>query len=241
MSYLFHQIFFLPLYNGLIWLSGVVPGADLGLAIVILTLLVKFLLFPLQHKMSKTQLALKKLEPQLAGLKEKYKDNRNEHAKQMMALYREHGVNPFAGFLVLIIQLPILIALFWVFKDSFVLNREFIYSFVSHPEALNTQFLGFLDITGRNYYLAVLVGVTQFFQMRLALPPQNKTGDSAPSFQADFSRSLNLQMRYFMPAMVIFIAATLPAAVPLYWLTSNLFAIVHEAFVRRKAGKMLEK
>lgn len=241
---MFHTIFFLPLYNALIWLSSVVPGADVGLAIVILTLLVKFLLFPLQHKMSKTQLALKKLEPQLTSLKEKYKDNKNEHAKQMMALYREHGVNPFAGFLVLIIQLPILIALFWVFKDSFVLNREFLYSFVTHPETLNTQFLGFLDITAHNYYLAILVGVTQFFQMRLALPPTppaNKSETATPSFQADFSRSLNLQMRYFMPAMVIFISATLPAAVPLYWLTSNLFAIVHELFVRRQAEKILGK
>lgn len=227
-SGLFHQIFFLPLYNALVWLSGSLLGGDIGLAIIVLTLLVKIALFPLQHRVNKTQNALKRLEPALQDLKKKHVNDRSEQARQTMALYKEHGVNPFSGFIVLLIQLPILLALFWVFKDSFLLKPEWIYSFVTAPLAPSIKLFGLLDITAKSYWLAFLVGLTQFFQMRLVMPP------SAAGPVTDFSRSLSLQMRYFMPVMVIFIAATLPAAISLYWTTSNLFAIGHELFINRR-------
>ena len=237
-SGLFHQAFFLPLYNALVWLSGSLLGGDIGLAIIVLTLLVKIVLFPLQHRVNKTQITLKRLEPALADLKKKHASDRNKQAKQTMALYKEHGVNPFGGFLVLLIQIPILLALFWVFKDSFLLKPEWIYSFVTAPLAPSTELLGFLDITTRSIWLALLVGVTQFFQMHLVMPPTPKRAEGeTSSLGADFSRSLSLQMRYFMPIMVVFIAISLPAAVPLYWITSNLFAIAHEIFINRRLKK----
>lgn len=241
-SGIFHQVFFLPLYNTLVWISSILPGADIGLAIIVLTLLVRVILFPLQHRVNKTQRTLKTLEPQINALKLKHANDRNEHAKQLMALYKEHGVNPFAGFVVLLIQLPVLLALFWVFKDSFLLKPEWIYSFVTPPASPSVIFLGFLDITSKSWWLAGLVGITQFFQMKLALPPQSPRPAGEPSsFSSDLSRSMNLQMRYFMPVMVTFIAISLPAAIPLYWVTSNIFGIIHELFVRRSAGKILEK
>lgn len=233
----FHLVFFLPLYNALIWLSSILPGGDIGLAIVLLTLLVKIILFPLQHRMSKTQAALKSLEPELQRLKEKYVDDKSEQAKQLMALYREHGVNPLSGFIILLIQLPVLLALFWVFKDSFILKPEWFYSFVTPPAVSNTLFLGLLDITTKSYVLAIFVGLSQFFQMKLVLPPQSPaTGEKKGknSLASDFTRGLNLQMQYFMPVMVTFIGFSLPAAISLYWFTSNLFAIGHEIFVNRK-------
>lgn len=234
-SSVFNQVFFLPLYNALVWLSGILPGGDVGLAIVVLTLLVKVLLFPLQHRMTKTQAALKRLEPQLAALKSEYADNKSEQAKRIMALYQEHGVNPFSGFVILLIQLPILIALFLVFKDSFLLRPEWLYSFVASPTVSSTNFLGWLDITTRSIWFAVLVGVSQFIQMRLVMPPPApKPVEQKPSLAADFQRSLGWQMRYFMPVMVAFIAAGLPAALSLYWLTSNLFAIGHELLINRR-------
>lgn len=237
-SNVFHAVFFLPLYNALVWLSAVLPGADIGLAIVVLTLLVKIALFPLQHRVNKTQRVLKQLEPKLQELKEKHADNRAEHAKKMMELYKEHGVNPFSGFLVLLIQLPILLALFWVFKDSFLLKPEWIYSFVTVPAITNTIFLGFLDIAARSYVLAVFVGLSQFLQIRLMSPALAPVTDSKNhSLAADFSRTLNLQMRYTMPVIITFVAISLPAALSLYWLTSNLFAIGHELVINRQFRK----
>lgn len=230
---IFNLVFFLPLYNLLLWLSAHLPGADVGLAIIVLTLLVRILLFPLQHRIVKTQAVLKKLEPSLQRLKEKYAADKAEQARQVMALYREHGVNPFAGFLTLLIQLPILLALFWVFKDSFRLNPDWVYSFITHPDALNPYLLGWLDISSRNYFLALAVGISQFIQMKLASPPLPAPAKGANSFGSDLGRSLNWQMRYIMPAMVAFFAGTLPAAISLYWLTSNLFSIVHEWWLRR--------
>lgn len=231
----FRFIFFFPLYNSLVWLSSVLPGADIGLAIIVLTLIVKVILFPLQHRMSKTQIALKRLEPKLANIKEQYADDKSEQARLTMALYKEHGVNPFSGFLVLMIQIPILLALFWVFRDSFTLKPEWLYSFVTAPAVPGTHLLGWLDITARSYWLAFIVGATQFFQMYLVTPPAPAVGpDAKPSLSSDFQRSLSLQMRYFMPVMVTFIAIGLPAAISLYWLTSNLFAIAHELFINRR-------
>lgn len=233
----FRQIFFLPLYNALVWLSSVLPGSDIGLAIIVLTLLVRLVLFPLQHRMSKTQRLLKRLEPRLNELKTKYADNKSEQAKQLMELYREHGVNPFAGFLLLLIQLPILLALYWVFRDSFILNPDWVYSFITPPSVSGTHLLGWLDITTRSWPLALGVGLTQFIQMHLVMPAiQASQPVTTPgkSFAADLQRSMSFQMRYFMPLMVTFIALSLPAAIPLYWITSNLFAIGHELFITRR-------
>ncbi len=234
MSYIFHQLFFNPLYNLLIWLSDVLPQHSLGLAIIILTIIVKIILLPLYHKTMTAQKKIKTLEPKLKSLKEKYADNREEQARQVMALYREHGINPLTSFWLLLIQIPIVLALFWVFRDSFNIRPEILYSFVAAPDTVNATLFG-LDLTARNYVLAILVGVSQFIQMRLAIPalPPQTTGDR--SFKEDFARSMNIQMRYMMPIFITLVSFGFPAALTLYWLTSNLFAVGHELFVKRKA------
>ncbi len=228
----FKHTLYIPLYNALAFLASLMPGNDIGLAIVVLTLGVKVLLSPLQHKASKTQVVMKKIEPELAKIKEI--TNKEEQAKQVMELYRTHGINPFSSILLLFLQIPIIITLFYVFKNGFELNLGLLYSFTPQPETINTMFLGLVDIHERNYILAILVGITQFAQMRLAippLPPEDKT--KAKTFASDFARSMNIQMRYIMPVMTLVIAATLPAAISIYWITSNIFAIGHELLVRR--------
>lgn len=237
MKFIFHTIFFEPLYNALVFLSGVIPGHDLGLAVIVLTILVRLILFPLQHRMSKTQFKMKMLEPELKKIKEETKEDRAEQAKKTMELYRQHGVNPFFGIVALIIQLPILLALFWVFKESFDFDPDLIYSFITPPGTVNTHLFGLFDVAGRNAGLAVLTGVTQFFQMRYALPPTppaEKSGKNS-SFRSDLARSFSVQMRYVFPVLVVFIALSLPGAIALYWVTSNLFALGHELFVKRRA------
>ena len=229
---MFKIIFYNPLYNALVWLAGVIPGHDLGLAIIVLTILVKIILMPLYKKAIVTQQRMKLLEPEIKRIKEQYKDVQ-EQSRRMLELYQKNQLNPFASLVVVLIQIPIILALFWVFKDSFNFNPELLYSFIQLPEKVNVFFLGSIDITAKYWAFAALVGLTQFIQMRISLPSTAKpSGDS--TFADDFQRSMNFQMKYFMPVLIAFVAASLPVAISLYWITSNIFSVFQEIFIRRK-------
>lgn len=227
-SSLFRQIFFNPLYNLLIAISVFLPGQSLGGAIITLTIIVKLALLPFQHQTLKTQKKLKLLEPQLQALKKNYQQDRNEQAKQIMALYQAHGVNPLSTFWTILIQIPIVLALFLVFRDSATFHPDLLYSFVPRPETISADWLGLVDLTEAFFPLSLLVGLSQFVQLWLATPPTSSF--SSPTFQ------IQKQMRYWLPIFVVFAASTLPAAISLYWLTSNLFAVAHEFIVRREAA-----
>ncbi len=242
MKYLFNQVFFLPLYNALVFLSGIMPGHSLGLAIIVLTLLVKIVLFPLYHKTTTTQAKLKLLEPELKKIKAETTDNRQLQAQKIMELYRVHGVSPFAGIGVMLIQLPILWALYKVFRGSFEFDGALVYSFINAPSSVNHFLFGILDLTATSYILALLVGLSQYIQVRLALPPvkPDLVPNNNPSFSDNLSKSMGMQMRYILPVMMIVISAGLPAALPLYWLVGNIFQIGHEVLVKRKAFTLLQ-
>jgi len=232
---LFDTVFYLPLYNALVWLSAVLPGHNLALAIIVLTIIVRLILFPLQHSMSHTQRKLRELDGTIRGIKEKHAKDSAEQAKQIMALYKEHGINPFAGFFVLIIQLPILLALYWVALAGSDFDTSLLYSFVTKPEILNTSLFGLLDVTKVSYFLAVLVGVSQFVQVSLTLPPLSPEQTDKASLKDSFARSMRVQMKYVLPIFVILISTQLPSAVSIYWVTSNIFSIGHELYVGKKA------
>ena len=237
MIHFFKTILFIPLYNILIWLTNVIPGADLGLAIIILTILVKIVIFPLYKKSVVTQKKMKAIEPEMKLIKEKHKDNVTEQSRLTMELYKKEKINPFSGFLVLFIQMPIIIALYYVFRESFVVQKDLIYSFISAPNHINTSFLGLINLTvGKNYVLALLTGVTMYIQVSLSLPKKNKSksDEQNKSFGQDLAKSMDLQMRYAMPAITMVIAFTLPAAISLYWVTSNIFSSIYEVLVIKK-------
>ncbi len=237
----FNAVLFQPLYNALVFISGVVPGHSVALAIIVLTVIIRFLLLPLYHQSAHAQRKLKEIDPQLKKIKSDFKDNKEEQAKMIMALYREHGINPLTGFMLLLIQLPVILALFYVFSKGFQLNLDILYPFVHSPDIVNNSIFGFGLITDKNYFLALLVGLTQFFQIKLTLPPlEPKDLSGENSLQADFARSMNLQMRFVMPVIITVISSQFPAAVGIYWLTGNLFGIAHELFVRQKAKLILK-
>lgn len=232
----FHTTLYEPLYNGLVFLIGVLPGADMGLAVLILTIIVKLALFPLSEKAVRTQLAMKMYESDLNEIKIKYKNDKEGQAKATLNFYRENKINPLLSFLVLIIQLPIIISLYYVFyKGGFPqVNHDLLYSFVKIPGEINMNFLGLINIGGKSLILAILVGVTQFFQMKLSIPPPAPRAEGKQSMKDELSRSMNVQMRYIMPVFVAFIAYSISGAVGIYWTTSNLFAIGQELYLRRK-------
>lgn len=231
----FDAIIYIPLYNGLVFLMDVVPWADAGVSVVIFTFLVKLALFPLSQKAIRTGLRMRALEGDIAALKERHKNDREAHAKATMAFYKEKNINPFSSVFLALVQIPIILGLYFVFYSGGLpeIKTELLYSFVSAP-IVNMQFLGLIDITKGSLMLAVLVAVSQYFQVRFAMPPMKpKVAGEATSMKEDFARTLNLQMRYFLPAVVGVVAYNISGAVSLYWITSNLFAIGQEVYVRR--------
>jgi len=233
-SYLYHAIFYDPIYNGLVFLIDTIPGADVGIAVILLTIVVRLVLFPLSLRAIRTQLLMRDLEPELTRIKTEFKDSREEQARRTMELYRTNKVNPFSSFLFMFIQILFIFALYFVFFRGGLPNirTELLYSFIPIPENVNMHFLGFIDVAGRSLVLAALAGITQFIQTKLSIPPLPQN-NSTPSFKNDLARSFNLQMRYAMPVVIFFVAYTISAAVALYFVVSNLVSIGQEIYVRR--------
>ncbi len=238
-SYIWHTFFFDPVYNTLVFFIDVIPLGDVGLAIIATVVVVKVVLLPLSIKAAKTQKVMREIEPQLREIKEKYKDKREEQAQAMMALYREAGMNPFSMIFLLLIQIPIIIALYFsVYSGGGValpeINTELLYRFIAAPDLVTMDFLGLIDITGKSLLLAALAGVTQFYQVKLtmpALPP--KDSNATPDLKADFMRNMQLQMRYVMPVLIFVAAYVISAAIALYFLVSNLVGIAQELYIKR--------
>lgn len=233
----FHEYLYIPIYNLLIYLVGVLPGADIGLAVVIVTLIVKFVTLPLSISALKTQRAMRRLEPKLKELKETYKDDKQKQAEMMFALYKEENVKPFSSMLGMFIQIPVLITLFLVFQRESMsqVNPDILYSFVNDPGTFSALFLGFFVIAGHNIILAVLAAATQFVQAYFAIPIPKRDPNSLQdkgAMQAEFGRAMAVQARYVLPFVIGAVAFT-SGAVALYFITSNIVGILQEFFVKR--------
>jgi len=238
----FHTIFYQPIYNLSVFFIELFPGHSFGLAVIATTILVKLVLYPLTKKAIITQLKMREIEPQMAAIKVKHKDNREALARATMELYRSAKLNPFAGIIALIIQLPVIIALYLIIYKAGLpeIKLDLLYSFINPPEAVSMQFLMF-DMASKSWILAILAGITQFIQAYLTMPtPPKRPAGSPPSFQDDFARSMSLQMKYILPIVIVFIGHSLSAAVALYFLVSNIFTIGQELYIRRKGYRGAE-
>jgi len=224
---LFNTLLTTPIFNLLVFIYNYVPGQDLGIAIILLTILIKLVLFPLSHQAIKSQKALQDLQPKMSEIKKKYKDNKEEQAKAMMELYKSEKVNPLSSCLPLLVQLPFLIAVFHVFNRG--LSEEsldLLYPFIQRPEVLNTISLGFLDLSSPNIILAVLTGGAQFWQTKMLM---HKRQPKVPgSKDEDMMAAMNKQMLYFMPIITVVIGSSLPAGLILYWLVTTLLTVAQQ-------------
>ena len=208
------------------------PIFDAGVIVIVFTILVRFIMFPLSKKAVHTQVKMAEIGPALAKIKEDYKDRLEEQARITLALYKEKGVNPFSGILVIIIQIPIIFALYQIFLHFPEVNPDLLYSFVTRPTHFDTTFLGFLDITEKSVTIALFAAISTFYQFKLSI-----SGQQAPkgnSFGDNLTRSMQTQMKYVFPVIVFFISYSISGAIALYWLTTNLFSIAQEITIRRK-------
>jgi YidC/Oxa1 family membrane protein insertase len=209
-----------------------------GLAVILFTCIIKIIIFPLSQQSIKTQFEMKKIEPEINEIKNKYKDNQQMQAEKTMLLYKDKGINPFAGILLMLIQFPILIALYWVFLKGGLPNIDpkSIYSFTKIPSAINMNLLG-ISVASKSIVFAIFVAIAQFLQVQITIPKMKKKDPKdgkTPGFGDELSKSMNMQMKYVMPIMMFFIAKSFPIVVSLYLITSSLFAIGQELYMRNK-------
>jgi YidC/Oxa1 family membrane protein insertase len=240
MGELFHTVLYEPIFNLLVWLYNVLPGADIGFAIIALTVLIKVALWPFMSQSLKSQKALQELQPKIEELKEKHGEDREALAKAMMELYQKEKVNPLSSCLPLLVQLPILIALYRVLLAGFgeeTLTQ--LYGFVANPGTINYVFLGALDLSVASVWLALLAGFFQFIQTRMLMrrrPPKQVRGSKGAQDE-NMLASMNKSMMFFMPVITVVIGSTLPAGLTLYWVTVNIVSIVQQFLVFGKGKK----
>lgn len=235
-SFLYTEVLFRPLLNLLIGITNVLPGHSVGWAIIFVTIIVRLVLLPsFLHQaraMQKNQEKMKKIQQRIDDAKKKHKNDKAKQAEETMKIYREAGVNPASGCLPLIVQLPVLIALYRVFFSGLTPDTyHFLYQFVAAPQVLAFAFLG-INLSTPSLLLGIVAGVFQFIQMKY-LTPQPASQPGANEETAAMMASMQKNMMYIFPAMTVFISLRLPAALALYWAVSTLFGIVQQLVVKR--------
>ena len=229
----FNTFLYQPLFNALIFLYQTIPGQDFGIAIIILTILIKVIFYPLATMAIKSQKALAEIQPKIQKIQQKFKEDKEKQAKEIMAFYQREKVNPFAGCLPLLVQVPILIALYKVFIGGFDPNQveKWLYhGLISYPGEVNFVFLGIIDLgyagiaSVVGIIIALLAGVAQFWQSKMLLPKFKKQ-QQGEGKMAQVSVMMQKQMVYLIPFFTIFILLMFPSALGLYWLVNTLFSV----------------
>ncbi len=206
---MWNKIIINPLYNTLQFFINYTQ--DIGIAIVLFTILIKTILLPLNISASKTSKNIKKIQPELDKLKIKHKGNNREMGLALSKLYKDNKVKPFSGILSLFIQIPILFGLY------IILVKE-----IGNIQDKITFFN--IDVTKPNIVLAILTFITMAYLMQISAKDM-VISESASDFQKEFTKMMALQMKYFLPGIVFVTSIFLPAGLTLYFVVSNIYAI----------------
>ena len=237
---MFTTFFIQPIYNMFVFLIGIMPGGDVGLAIVALTLLMRAVLYPVFSSSIRTQMGMQAMQAELDETTKKFKDKPEALVQARMELLKKYNVNPLSGIITLVIQLVLLISLYYaMFREGFPkIAESLLYPAVHVPAAVNTHFLGVLDLlTPHHVVLAVLVGATQYLAIRLTLRRTNAAQSSLSPEKATAARMQSNMMLYVMPLMLTLFGYFFPGAVGLYFVTGNIFSLWQEILIRRELSK----
>ena len=238
MIFLYNLILYKPIFNFFVGLYNVLPGHDIGIVIFIMTITIRLVLYPLTNSSIKSQKSLQDLQPKMDEVKKLYAKDQQKQAQALMELYKQNKVNPFSSCLPLLIQLPILIALYSVMRGGLTMTDVGVnlYSFVHNPGQLNAISLGFLNMAKPNIILALLAGAAQFWQAKMLSRKQPPKNAGAGAKDEDMMAMMNKQMLYMMPVMTVVIGASLPAGLTTYWLFSTLFTAIQQKVLFKKNG-----
>lgn len=241
---MFHDFIYQPLYNILIFLYDFLPGRDFGIAIIFFTITLRLVLVPLYKKQVESQKKLQENQPRIKEIQQKYKNDKEKQTREIMEFYKKNKINPFAGCLPIVVQLFFLIAiyqiLFNISKENFVVRANELYTFIANPGIVNHFFLGIIDLSRPNVYLAIIAAIAQYYQSKMLFANQpmklNKDVD-----KPDFFQIMNRQMLYLGPLLTLFIGVKFPAGLALYWLTSTLFMIAQQWQMDRKIVRSTQR
>jgi len=238
MKELYVTVLFQPIWNLLVWLYTTIPGRDIGLAIIALTVLVRIILWPFQQSALRSQRALQDLQPKLRAVQEQHKDDRAALGKATMDLYAREKVSPFSSCLPLLIQFPFLIALYQVLNEGLTkANFDLLYPFIASPGSIDPTSFGLVNLAKASLPLAVLAGIAQFVQTKMLPMHTPPPGAGAGAKDEDRLARVNKQMLYLMPAFTVFIGASLPGGLTLYWFVTTLVAIFQQWLFLRNHTK----
>lgn len=219
MANLFNTYLYQPILSVLIFIYQNLSFHDLGLAIILLTIFVRVVLFPLFYKGAKDQALMQRLQPKIKKIQEDHKHDKTKQTQALLALYKEHKFNPFSGVFLLLIQLPILIALYQVFL------RELNSSAFASP-----YFFNLINLSQKSLVMAAIAALLQYFQAKLALAPNQQANTNNQNPMASMGKT----MAYIGPFLTLVILASLPSALGLYWSVSGAFSVAQQIYINKK-------
>lgn len=241
---MFQVILVQPIFNLLALIFATIPGHDFGVAVIILTIIVRIILWPLVNKQLHSQRALQRLQPEVLRVRREAAGDKQKESQMMMEMYREKGINPFGSLLPLLIQLPIFFALYAVLRDIIkpgeiaklaypaVKNLPVIHDILVHGGSFTPTFLGFIQMAHPAWYLALIAGLFQFVQTKMLSPKAPKGDAQAQAVAA---------MTYVFPVITFLIGLSLPSALALYWITTSAVAILQQYLVLKRDVVELEQ
>jgi YidC/Oxa1 family membrane protein insertase len=255
--FIFDQFVYIPIYNLLIFIYNLLPFEDFGIAIIIVTLIIKFLLIPLSRKQIESQKKMTELQPKIKELQKKYKNDKEKQSRALMELYKTNKSNPFSGCLPMIVQLVFLIAiyrvLFNISQANLMVDGNILYNFIKNPGQIDKMFLGIIDLSTAvnlgsisfsetpKIILIVLAALSQYFQTKMLMAKQKMTTSLQDEDKLDFSQMLSKQMLFLGPLLTLFIGVKFPSGLALYWLISTVFMIIQQYFLEKEAELISQK
>src|SRR3989344_2013230 len=228
---MFRSIIYQPLYNSFILLAAWLPFFDAGTIVIIFTFLVRIILYPLSKKAYLSQIEMRKLQPKLEAIKAKHGNDKEAQAKKLMEAYKESKTNPFSGILVMFLQIPVILALYYILVSSGLpnVNESLIYSFTPHPGSIVMSFLGFDLLSDKNAVLALLAGLTSYLQIHFSSISQGTLPSGGNNALA---RMMKIQMKVMFPIIAFVISWQIGGVVGLYWTATNVFSILQDVYLK---------
>lgn len=235
---MFHTLLINPFYNAFVFLLGIMPSGDVGLAIIAMTILIRLVFYPLFASNIRTQMGMQALQGELDEINTKYKDDAQKRGELTMELFRQHKVRPLSAFLSLLVQIPVFIALYYAFFREGLnpIATNLLYPFVHAPAAINTNFFGLVNLLGaHNIPIAVLVAVLQYAVVRFSFTRLGSQKGAAKRNDKDRAQDLQRQMMlYFLPGLMGVVSYSVPAAVGIYFIAGSVISLAQEWLIQRQ-------
>jgi len=216
---MFQTFIYQPILYTLQFIYQNLSGQDLGVAVILLTLLIRVVLYPLFWKSSKDQVIMKKIQPEITEIQKDKKSSAQDKGERLMKVYKENKLNPFSSIIILIVQLPIFFALFKIFSQE-----------ISGGTFDNTSLLGLIDLRENGGILALVAAALQYIQVKLSM---HKPAEGAVQGKFDPQKFL----LYAAPILTIVVLWNLPKALALYWAAMTVFTLLQQWYMERKMKK----